>query len=90
METQQEGTLELIELNFQFWIRVLRLRELGQCLVSHSRSAQSWHQDEEEEEVTQSCLTLCDPTDCSLPGSSVNGVLQARTLKWVAISFSNA
>ena len=77
METQQEGTLELIELNFQFWIRVLRLRELGQCLVSHSRSAQSWHQDEEEEEVTQACLTLCHPMDCSPPSSSVHGIFQA-------------
>ena len=38
----------------------------------------------------QSCLTLCDPMDCSLPGFSVHGILQARTLEWVAISFSNA
>ena len=38
--------------------------------------------------VTQSCLTLCDPRDCSLPGSSVLGILQARILEWVAISFS--
>ena len=38
----------------------------------------------------QSCLTLCDPTDGSPPGSSVPGILQARTLEWVAISFSNA
>ena len=37
----------------------------------------------------QSCLTLCDPMDCSLPGSPVPGILQARTLEWVAISFSN-
>ena len=36
----------------------------------------------------QSCLTLCDPMDCSLPGSSVRGVLQARILEWVAISSS--
>ena len=36
----------------------------------------------------QSCLTLCDPMDCSLPGFSVHGILQARTLEWVAISFS--
>ena len=41
-----------------------------------------------ESEVTQSCLTLCDPMDCSLPGSSVNGILEARMLEWVAISFS--
>ena len=38
----------------------------------------------------QSCLTLCHPRDGSPPGSSVPGILQARTLKWVAISFSNA
>ena len=36
--------------------------------------------------VAQSCLTLCDPMDCSPPGSSVHGILQARTLEWVAIS----
>ena len=38
----------------------------------------------------QSCPTLCDPIDGSPPGSSVHGILQARTLEWVAISFSNA
>ena len=38
----------------------------------------------------QSCLTLCDPIDGSLTGSPVPGILQARTLEWVAISFSNA
>ena len=43
---------------------------------------------ESESEVAQSCLTLCDPMDCSLPGSSVHGILQARILEWVAISFS--
>ena len=38
----------------------------------------------------QSCPTLCDPVDSSPPGSPVPGILQARTLEWVAISFSNA
>ena len=38
--------------------------------------------------VTQSCLTLCDPMDCSPVGSSVHGILQAKILEWVAISFS--
>ena len=38
----------------------------------------------------QSCLTLCNPIDDSPPGSPVPGILQARTLEWVAISFSNA
>ena len=38
----------------------------------------------------QSCPTLCDPKDGSPPGSPIPGILQARTLEWVAISFSNA
>ena len=38
--------------------------------------------------VTQSCLTLCDPMDCSPPGSSVHGILQGRVLEWVAFPFS--
>ena len=40
--------------------------------------------------LLQLCLTLCDPIDGSPPGSAVPGILQARTLEWVAISFSNA
>ena len=40
-------------------------------------------------EVTQSCLTLCDPMDCSLPGSSIPGIFQARILEWVGVFFSN-
>ena len=40
--------------------------------------------------LLQSCSTLCNPIDGSPPGSSVPGILQARTLEWVAISFSNA
>ena len=43
-----------------------------------------------ESEVAQSCPTLSDPMDCSPPGSPVPGILQARTLEWVAISFCNA
>ena len=39
-------------------------------------------------EVAQSCPTLCDPIDCSLPGSSVRGIFQATVLEWIAISFS--
>ena len=54
--------------------------------VLHSRSGSKlrlkWS------EVVQSCPTVCDPMDCSLPGSSVRGIFQARVLEWVAISFS--
>ena len=41
-----------------------------------------------ESEVAQSCLTLSDPMDCSLPGSSAHGIFQARVLEWAAIAFS--
>ena len=50
---------------------------LLQCIIVKSGS-----------EVTQSCLTLSDPMDCSLPGSSVHGIFQARVLEWGAIAFS--
>ena len=43
---------------------------------------------ESESEVAQSCPTLCDPVDCTLPGSSIHGILQAVIPEWVAISFS--
>ena len=42
-----------------------------------------------EREVAQSCLTLSDPMDCSLPGSSVRGIFQARVLEWGVIAFSH-
>ena len=42
-----------------------------------------------ESEVTQSCPTLSDPMDCSLPGSSIHGIFQARVLEWAAIAFSD-
>ena len=54
-------------------------RETVQCCAGHTES---------ESEVAQSCLTLCNCMDCSLPGSSVHGIFQARILEWVAISFS--
>ena len=41
-----------------------------------------------ESEVAQSCPTLCDPMDCSLPGSSIHGIFQARVVEWGAIAFS--
>ena len=47
-----------------------------------------YFQRESESEVTQSCPTLCDPMDYSLPGSAIHGIFQARVLEWIAISFS--
>ena len=43
-----------------------------------------------ESEVAQSCPTLSDPMDCSLPGASIHGIFQARVLEWGAIAFSNS
>ena len=44
---------------------------------------------ESESEIAQSCLTLSDPMDCSLPGSSIHGIFQAGVLEWGAIAFSD-
>ena len=55
---------------------------MSNSLRSHGHAAAA--------KLLQSCPTLCDPTDGSPPGSPVPGILQARTLEWVAISFSNA
>ena len=62
----------------------------GQCLFQNEgtlRAQVSVVQCESESEVTQSCLTLCDPMDYSPPGLSIRGIFQARVLEWVAISF---
>ena len=50
----------------------------------------TWEQAAAAAKLLQSCLTLCDPVDGSPPGSPVPGILQARTLEWVSISFSSA
>ena len=77
------------------------LRDLGQVLyhfwTSVSQSGKwkySWYLrhwwcwELKERKVAQSCLTLCDPMDCSLPNSCVHGIFQAIVLEWIAISFS--
>ena len=60
------------------------------CLVLWLREGEGEGEgeDEGEGEVAQLCPTLCDPMDCSLPGSSVHGIFQALVLEWIAISFS--
>ena len=62
------------------WIRRLGLRytRRSYCRVHAAAAAKS----------LQSCLTLCDPMDCSPPGSSIHGIFQARVLEWGAIAFS--
>ena len=65
------------------WVQSLDWKDpLEEGMTTHP-SILAWRS-----EVAQSCLTLCDPMDCSPPGSSVRGIVQARVLEWVAISFS--
>ena len=59
--------------------------KLRQCQIQILSPPVVW---KKEREVTQSCLTLCDTMDCSLPGYSVHGIFHERVLEWVAISFS--
>ena len=68
------------------WFKIAKGIHQG-CILSPSlfNLYVEWQSDSE---VAQLCLTLCDPMDCSLPGSSVHGIFQARILEWVAISFS--
>ena len=67
---------------------------LAHCSLAWGQRDQNIQTDRGEKKVkmkvsvAESCLILCDPMDCSLPGSSVHGVLQARILEWVAIPFS--
>ena len=66
--------------------RKLGSREVSGLLISHSSVSMATAA--AAAKSLQSCLTLCDPIDGSPPGSPVPGILQARTLEWVAISFS--
>ena len=56
--------------------------------VFDKQNIKFWWKLKSESKVPQSCLTLCNPMDCSLPGSSVHETFQARVLQWVAISLS--
>ena len=71
---------------------VIRLSLVSKLLGNTSgkvpQKAITWIWKWSESEVTQSCPTLCDPMDCSLPGSSIHGIFPERILEWVAISFS--
>ena len=71
----------------------MRLPSLLPHDLCHGQSSSRWLQAllqcrkvKSESEVAQSCPTLCNPMDCSLPGSSVHGILQARVLEWGAVS----
>ena len=76
---------------------VLKYRFREQNILTKNVKIWSWTQDKfwtyKQDnyifcEVAQSCPTLCNPMDCSLPASAIHGIFQARVLEWVAISFS--
>ena len=67
------------------WIQSLWPGDEWLQLVNPLSCERKW---KSESEVDQLCLTLCDPVDCSPPGSFIHGILHARILEWVAISFS--
>ena len=77
-------------LNYCEFLKELCYSRIDSLNVLYCRLIKSLHSEwvSEVSKVAQSCPTLCDPVDCSPPGSSVHGVLQARILEWVAISFS--
>ena len=66
------------------------LREFASVTIESTYKVFDIGPDVAAAKLHQSCRTLCDPIDGSRPGSPVPGILQARTLEWVAISFSNA
>ena len=70
-------------------MRWMKLEPIIQGEVSQKENHQySILMDVSESEVAQLCPTLCNPMDCSPPGSSIHGILQARVLEWGAIAFS--
>ena len=69
---------------------ILKLINLGNQNLKVEWMQRKWTAAAAAAKSLQSCPTLCDPIDSSPPGSPVPGILQARTLEWVAISFSNA
>ena len=71
-------------------LRTTDFNKTAKNSAGKTQSLQQWNNWTAAAESLQSCPTLCDPIDGSPPGSPVPGILQARTLEWVAISFSNA
>ena len=76
---------QLSQNNFCFQNSMAALRENGKARFLCYQNVLGFRK---ESEVAKLCPTLCDPMDCSLPGSLVHGIFQARVLEWVAIFFS--
>ena len=83
VRSMNQGKLEVVKQEMaRVNVDILGIGELKWTGTGEFNSSES------ESEVAQLCLTLCDPMDCSLPGSSVHGIFQATVLEWIAISFS--
>ena len=82
----------LKRLNFEEWGELSKASWLqrAEAKLDWTKSFQGVFSKLVAAKLLQSCPTLCDPMDCSLSGSPVPGILQAKTLEWVALSFSNA
>ena len=81
-----QGTLKSLLQHHSLKASILRCSAFFTVQLSHPYMTLK---ERKESEVTQLYPTLCNPVDCSPPGSSVHGILQARVLEWVAIAFSN-
>ena len=84
-QEQQDLMVNKYKIEEKEYSLVLELKRMGGSHFVDSRNLAA-----AAAKSLQSCQTLCDPRDSSPPGSPVPGILQARTLEWVAISFSNA
>ena len=84
------GCIELLHLWLQKKIRNTKGTFLAKMGTIKDRNGLNIYAAAAAAKSLQSCPTLCDPRDRSPPGSPIPGILQARTLEWVAISFSNA
>ena len=89
LDMTEQLSFHFTSLLTQEWnLGLLRLQ--ADSLLSEPPGKHAMHPAAAAAKSLQSCPTLCDPIDCSPPGSPILGILQARTLEWVAISFSNA
>ena len=89
--TQQHWTTSWSDYDMQHKVNFIWQPAMTSSIVGPRRSSRALpkaKKSEKKSEVTQSCLTLCDLMDCSLPSSSIHGIFQARVPEWVAISFS--